>query len=111
MRQVITIGTGGGISGLQVKPGKGMDLRQFGKAVIKRASEILWHERRQKWYVKVLEGTYAGRFVNCADLRKAGYAIDGPGWEVAYFDDYDEAVRAEIAFLNHVRQTEGSAAL
>ena len=110
MRQVITIGTGGGISGLQVKPGKGLDLRQFGRAVIKRASEIVWDEQQQKWFVKILTGRYGGKVLFWSMLHRAGFS-ESRKLAPAYFTDYDDAVKAEIAFLNHVRQTEGSAAL
>ena len=79
MRQVITIGPDGMMSGLQVKPGKGLDLRQFGRAEIERASEVLWDSDRQGWIVECRKGVYAG-------------CLLGNAWwgEIAGVDSFDD---------------------
>lgn len=107
MQQVITIGADGHIAGLQRKPGQGLDLRQFGKATIERASEIVWAEGSQKWFVSVLTGPFAGRFLSdslwhdhVCDLIPAEATVE---FGKLMFDEYDDAVRAEIEFLDGLR--------
>jgi hypothetical protein len=51
MRQVVIIGPSGSVSGL-VHRGKGLDLTQFGKAEIVRATLIEWDSDKQKWFIK-----------------------------------------------------------
>lgn len=116
---MITIAPDGTVSGLQVKPGKGLDLRQFGKAQIERASEIVWDDTHQRWFVQVTKGKYIGRIIShtfCEEVGFKRYGID-----VSYYcgapdnrlvvEDYDEAVRLEIMVLDHIRITEGPDAL
>lgn len=112
-RQVITVHPDGTLSGLQVKPGKGIDLRQFGTANIQRASEVLFNEDRQQWFVEVRKGRYAGKQITWTMLAMATGQVfkmkaNDP---VAHFDEYDDAVNAEIAVLDHIRLTEGASAL
>ena len=115
MRQVITIHTDGRVSGLQRKEGEGLDLRKLGHASIKRASEVLWDEVQQKWSVKITLGKYAGKYIT----KTMQYAIscrtcfiDEDFEETAMlFNEYDEAVSAEIMVLDHIRMTEGPTAL
>lgn len=114
MKQVITIKPGGLMEGLQVKPGKGVDLRQFGRANIQRASAIIWDEMEQKWFVQLLCGRFSGccitknlcftygvefsPHVQCLTRESADATDDN-----IYFEEYDEAVAAEIEFLNAAR--------
>ena len=77
--QVITVHSDGKISGLQVKKGRGLDLRSFGPAKIVRASEIVWDEDNQAWAVEIMDapgpgglgGTYGGSPIGVA----AGNAV------------------------------------
>lgn len=116
--QVITVTQAGEVSGLQVKPGKGVDLRQFGKAKIVRASEIVWNEDAQAWMVVIQDApglevlkcvavTYrmavkAGdTAADCADTHiRAGRAKRLGTDQPLLFRDYDDAVDFEIEFLN-----------
>jgi len=107
MQQVITIGPNGSLTGLQHKPGQGVDLRQFGRADIQRASEVLHCADRQKWYVEFRHaGTFTGKRLTHSMLFDAGHDLSN-GQPVqdttAYFQDYDEAVAGEIAVLNYLR--------
>ena len=115
-QQVISISPTGEISGLQHKPKQGIDLRAFGKAVITRASEILWDDNKQKWYVEFREGSASilngvkltefmaelrvGQPVRLVERDELNEAYQSP---TIYFDEYDEAVRAERAYLNGAR--------
>jgi hypothetical protein len=118
-RQVITISPSGQISGLQVKPGKGVDLRQFGKAQIERASEIVWDDDHQRWFVQITRGQYAGKIIGHDFCEEVGFKRHGI--DVNYYcgapdnrlvvQDYDEAVRLEIMVLDHIRITQGPDAL
>lgn len=106
--QVITVRPDGQLSGLQVKPDQGVDLRQFGHASIKRASEVLFCENQQKWYVEFREaGIFSGKVLTVSMLCEAN--ATKPPTDLAeqdtaaYFDDYELAVTGEIQFLNYVR--------
>lgn len=110
-KQVITIEQDGSISGLQRKPGQGMDLRQFGKAQIVRASEIVWDEAVQHWFVDVLQEAGKGPLTT-TKWREAGLPAFPVGANCGleagstyYFKEYDEAVAAEIAYLDALRLT------
>lgn len=107
-RQVITILTNGGVSGLQVKPGRGLDISKMGRAKITRASEILWNEEQQCWYVDVLQNTGKGPLTidkwhaEGLDGPPKGYVGASNG--VMLFGDYENAVAAEIAYLDAMRK-------
>lgn len=115
MKQVITVTPEGVIEGLQHKKGRGMDLRQFGEADIQRASEIVWVAgHSQKWVIRLMVGVLNGAFVT----PKSWQLMTGKEWtgdtlpgltvalgEVLAFDDYDDAVAAEIEYLDAVRIT------
>lgn len=115
-KQVITIDPAtGAISGLQTKPGNGIDLSKLGKATIKRASEVLWDSEKQQWYVemKPLQGNEhfeVPRVINklmyhVADKNiKFDQYICSTTMPIAYFDTYDHAVNAEITVLDYLRQ-------
>ena len=110
MHQVITIGPDGSVSGLQRKPGQGLDLRQFGKADIKRASLIEWDAAEQAWFVNVVQEAGKGPLTT-TKWREAGlpgapdFARDDimlPG-STYHFDEYDDAVVSEIKYLDALR--------
>lgn len=58
--QIITIAPDGAVSGLQRKPGQGMNLQSLGHAQTVRASEIAWDETAQAWFVDVLQDAGKG---------------------------------------------------
>lgn len=113
VKQKLFVNPDGSIEGLQVKKGKGVDLRQFGKANIKRASEIVWNEDNQMWFIKILVGVFKDlsvskelfeRVVNSdEDIDSIRFNIFAKVHNVLYFEDYDEAVAEEIKFLDAVR--------
>lgn len=110
-RQVISIAPTGVVSGLQRKPGQGLDLRVLGKADIKRASLIEWDEEAQAWFIDVLQEAGKGRVsyrqwiaeVGTTEpeglIGAANYLDDSP----MLFGEYDDAVKAEIAYLDALR--------
>ena len=127
--QVITIDREGTMSGLQVKRGRGLDLKSMGHAKVERASEITWDETAQCWRVHVLNEvacqwmmnhtggrdrpylkggvtlTSNQRFMATGDAelpKGATYSKYGDG-DWLGFPDYDDAVAAEIEFLNALR--------
>ena len=111
-KQVITITPDGAMSGLQRKPGQGIDLRQFGNADIKRASLIEWDTDEQRWFVDVLQeagfGLLTPKKWQDAGLRFEAVAcefVTGDGFitEPMLFREYDEAVLAEIMYLDALR--------
>ena len=131
--QVITITPSGEMQSLQRKRGRGVDVRQFGHTAIERASEITWNEPQQCWHVRllnrnVLEWMYPkqsrmiergegatlnmlhwsramptremGEISAFANLPKGATSLP-PSWLA--FEDYDDAVAAEVAFLDALR--------
>jgi hypothetical protein len=109
-QQVITIRPDGSLQGLQMKPGKGLDLREFGRAQIERASEVMFCPDRQRWYVEFREGPLTAKPLTVSLLVKARGEV-GAEHEpeaVAYFDEYDDAVQGEIDALNYVRLNAGA---
>lgn len=107
-RQAITIAPDGSVSGLQVKPGKGFDLRCLGNATITRASEVLWDEGRQLWFVEVRDGRWSGRQIDQWLMEHAGVAGLPAGCErrpdnLIMAREYDDAVKLEIAVLDGLR--------
>jgi hypothetical protein len=118
MAQVVTISPDGSISCLQAKPGKGADFRKLGRAEISRASEVLWDQDEQAWYVQIVRGRYNGAVISTLTMAEIGLdrlpvsPRQPVGTGLPYFwEDYDDAVKGEIAFLDHVRKYEGAAAL
>lgn len=115
MQQVITVQPDGTMSGLQRKKGQGLDLRQFGHANIERVSEISWDVRRQRWYVEVLGHHSFSGVLTAQCFHAAGVEVpettcaedvsvfsDAP-CELLTFEDYDDAVKAEVAYLDALR--------
>lgn len=125
--QVITIAPDGTLSGLQRKKGQGLDLRQMGHADIERASEITWNEPQQCWHVHVLNPNVVawmlgacrmggGATLNFDSWGRATEQHDVPAGVIRIprvpgksddwwlgFEDYDDAVAAEVAFLDALR--------
>ena len=110
MRQVITFCVDGSVSGLQHKKGRGVDLRQFGEVHIERASHIIWSDMRQRWLVEFLTGPYTGQLLDCS-IWKHAVGNDLPMPKESFtledgtitFQDYDDAVSAEVATLDGLR--------
>ncbi|QIG76109.1 hypothetical protein EVC24_088 [Rhizobium phage RHph_I4] len=118
MQQVITIAPDGTMSGLQVKPGKGVDLTKLGKAHVVRASEILWNEDIQLWYVSLLnEQRMADGLCGALSwykwtelagldheqLPEATTLAIFDGNLTMFFPEYDRAINAEVAYLDAMR--------
>ena len=112
MKQVITIASNGIISGLQRKPGQGINLQQFGPARTTRASEIVWDEDQQLWFVDILQEAGRGKLTpkrwQDEGLRFESIACefatgDAFNTDPIFFRSYDEAVGAEIMFLDALR--------
>jgi len=125
MRQVITVGPDGSIEGLQHKKGQGVDLRALGdKARIERASEVMWSDDAQAWYVEFRAGAgqWAGRKLDEGAVLATGRSEQDPPfsylrreWKnfarewhagdygVYLFAEYEDGVKAEIATLNALR--------
>ncbi len=122
--QVVTITPDGGISGLQRKKDKGLDLRKLGHVEIERASEITWSENNQLWLVRVLNERAArwmtkppghSFILKISHWCSVVSAVYPKGWDLVAvkpyshgdswlgFDDYDDAVAAEVAFLDALR--------
>lgn len=114
--QVITITADGSIKGLQRKDG--FDLRQMGEADINRVSEVVWEKQNQKWYVKFLQSETVLLFEYDRILDEFLIQAADENWPfekwkelyyttvhtpTAYFDEYEDAVQAEIKTLDYLR--------
>ena len=126
MKQVVTIGPDGTISGLLHKKGQGFDPRVLGKAQIERASEVVWLDMEQAWVVEFRSGAgrWAGAVLDQAVLMVADLGFEtgtvpfdfkGFAWDaygrvhqqgdhgVLLFENYEDGVKAEIAVLDALR--------
>ena len=130
-KQLITISPTGEVSSLQMKKGKGLDLRVLGEASIKRSSLIEWDEQEQAWFIKLLdyrgcrpdkESLFhtvvsrdlvetAGDDALCVmgDLGEACWH-GGSGECAVYFKEYEDAVTLEIATIQGLRKQFGKEA-
>lgn len=111
MGQQISISPVGGLLSLNFKQ-KGIDLRKFGKADIRRTTEILWDTDRQQWYVKFLQGRRAGTCMTNLTLVQAQKSPQSnPHVNTAdstiYFDEYEDAVAEEIRTVQGLRKYYG----
>jgi hypothetical protein len=113
--QVITIRPDGGIFGLQHKRGQGLDLRKLGHAEVRRETLIEWETDRQAWFIKWTEpardedgqavwdsDTFHAAKVNHRDFTGFVHPFPSPDsypeWCV-FFNDYEDAVAAEVAVI------------
>lgn len=115
--QVITISRDGQtVSGLQRKPGQGIDLLATGrasgrKATVTRVSLIEFDADAQAFYVDVLQEvgkgklTYGAWAAEMGDVLPEGCRNDmsDPG-DFLLFDSYDDGVKAEVAYLDALRK-------
>ena len=100
--QVIFVSPMGSVTSLDTKKGKGIDVKKMGIAEVVRSSEINWLSIPQKYCVK---------FLNLSkELIKQNNGVntllDAEG-RVRLFDDYEEAVEAEIIHINKTRSIWG----
>ena len=98
-----------------------IDLRQFGKAQITRVTLIEWDEKMQAWFIRWHEnpnvdrakwgsswavavfnsaGVLFGKFNGRADMT---IPEDKRFASPIYFDDYDDAVKAEVAVIQSLQ--------
>ena len=102
-KKIITVHTDGTVSALRYKDGP--DLSVMGRQAIKRASDIVWLEDRQKWAVKPLLGPLKGLVTKEQVMRATrgeNVPVNSRG-DVAVFDTYEDAVQAEIVVLDALR--------
>lgn len=114
-KQVITIDTNGNISGLQVKPGRGVDLQRMArdvgsKAQTERVSEIAWDETEQAWFVFPIRGFFKNQSITrdtweayCPFPPEGLTRVQHPT-NVLLFEDYEMAVKAEVKILDAARE-------
>lgn len=107
MPQVITITPTGGLEGLQHKKGRGVDLRGFGLADIRRVSEVVWLENMQAWAVRFILPPLSNQYLTLGlSLYLHGKLDNVPEDKrrtILLFHEYEDAVDAEVLTLNHIR--------
>ncbi len=105
--QVITIAPDGSLVGLDHKK-KGLDLRQFGRAEIKRVTLIEWSETQQQWFIrwdesrvlwKAREFVEAGVEFTAFNGVACAHQLEEGVEPLILFNDYDDAVAAEVAVI------------
>lgn len=97
--QIFTISEDGTIKTLRSK--SGLDLREVGPVSVKRVSEIEFDTDRQKWFTHLLD---PDRLLTAHMLASLDIPLN-TSWDVGadgvlYFNDYDEAVEAEVMYFN-----------
>lgn len=115
-KQLISISPDGEVSGLQFKRGRGLDLRSLGKAKIERSSLIEWHEELQKWYLRILSDNAVVTNGYLKDQGVSGIWQDlspdliWPESDTCHWllwDDYEDAVSAEVQLIQEIRKKKG----
>lgn len=111
--QVISIAPDGSIHGLRPKKGKGIDLRQFGRADTQRVTTIEFDPETQRYYIEWTQhGEKVSGFSGKWDGNLFKHArVDPTQWPVflnendpnaerwsspLYFDEYEDANAAEV---------------
>jgi hypothetical protein len=110
VKQLITISKDGTLTGLQMKKGKGVDLRKLGSASIVRSSLIEWRESHQAWFVKFLNGELSYKEITSTLSDNLGLSLSPDsqfGEGVLLWEDYDDAVKAEIEVIQAIRLKHG----
>lgn len=113
-QQIITIRPDGSIAGLQHKKGKGLDLRQLGKAAIRRITKIIFCENSQKWFIEwepryiaekreVLFSVWQSSLFNQYEVQWSDFKGEENDNKTIMFDDYDDAVKAEVALVQSMQ--------
>ena len=97
-KQLITVRPDGSLFGLKHKKGRGVDLTKFGKAKVKRVTLIEWDEDYQEWYIRWADSDerWTTKFIMDSVLPHTKLP---EGEEIAYFEDYDDAVETEILVI------------
>jgi hypothetical protein len=120
----------GSYSCLRAKKGQGLDLRKLGEVEVKRVSHIVWDENEQAWFVQVIDRIVrdwidsvwadgepgellwlywvAAHGHNAVLDRQLEFGDKTPkGGRLSLgrllFEDYEDAVAAEVAFLDALR--------
>ncbi len=113
-RHVVSLSSLGGLGALKTKKGQGVNLLALGQAKITRVTLIEWAEEHQQWFIKWVKGEHKGKLWDCSTFSKAEVSTDP--WPVSlssmsmggvvYFQEYEDAVSAEIAVVQAL-QTSG----
>ena len=71
---------------------------KIGKAKVKRVTLIEWNENYQEWYIRWADSDkrWTTKFIMDSVLPHTKLP---EGEEIAYFEDYDDAVEAEILVI------------
>lgn len=129
MDHLITVSPDGSVSGLQMKRGKGVDLRTLGIARIERVTLIEWEPQYQKWFIRTVESDRSWTISTIRESFPFHPSSDSICWRwwdrwlgvelvwpdkgfirihglpinkrdsVLYFDDYEDAVAVEVAVI------------
>ena len=110
-KQLIIVDPTGALRGLDHKR-RGVDLRQFGRAEIERATLIEWHSEKQGWYIKWCSvgksNTWGTKEFSVLDQVKFDEVIRGTTYfhqNMVLFKDYEDAVTAEVAVIQQLQKT------
>ena len=109
-KQLIIVDPTGALRGLDHKK-RGVDLRQFGRAEIERATLIEWDSQKQGWYVKWYSGDQ--KVWGAQEYEELGSealtkVMRGTTYfhpKLVLFKDYEDAVTAEVAVIQQLQKT------
>lgn len=108
--QLITVLPNGGVVGLEHKNG-GIDLKQFGEAVVTRVTEIEWDTKRAGWYIRwsAYTKSHLKRWTveevrHSKSAKHLGVIIPEDDSIVVLFKSYLHAVTVEIEVIQHLQK-------
>lgn len=134
--QLIQIGADGSVTALRPSKG-GLDISRLGQARTVRSTDIVWSVEYQQWTVLLLREKDSRPWWERWLLRKPQAFLDAHRWFVAFsgvrdlilsvahqcgidpeayrfgrdglllFDSYEDAVRAEVVYIQRMREVYG----
>ena len=92
--QKIIVHATGQVSAMQSRNPQHIDLRRLGQARIRRATEIVFCDTAQQWYVVfTCKNDYLAKVPTTNELYRSKE-------DKAYYESYSDAVADEIAYIN-----------
>ena len=120
MKQLVIVNPDGSLEGLEHKKGKGVNLKQLGKAKVERVTLIKFSESLQMWFIEWTDAVLKkdnsfSKVWDVSFIDSLGVDVTEYGGEVIStcnyhgdsiaFEDYDDAVKLEVATIQELQRS------